>query len=93
MSFTKARAMADHFWKSIPAALKKPSFDELYRRLRDLDRCQVDERVVVMLNAILQLESKGGRQRIGDRGSVDGGLYLGRDLEPRTDKVAVADNR
>ena len=63
MIFIKARAMADHFWKSIPAALKKPSFDELYRRLRDLDQCQVDERVAVMLNAILQQESKGeGRE-------------------------------
>ena len=41
------------------AALKKPTFDELYRRLRDLDYTQVDERMAVMLNAILQLEEQG----------------------------------
>ena len=51
--------MADRFWKSMPSALKKPTFDELYRRLRDLDYTQVDERMAVMLNAILQLEEQG----------------------------------
>ena len=51
--------MADQFWKSMPAALKRPTLDELYRRLRDLDYNQVDERMVVMLNAILQLEEQG----------------------------------
>ena len=51
--------MADKFWKSMPAALKKPTLDELYRRLRDLDYTQVDERMAVMLNAILQLEEQG----------------------------------
>ena len=34
--------MADKFWKSMPAALKRPTLDELYRRLRDLDYTQVD---------------------------------------------------
>ena len=51
--------MADRFLKSMPAALKKPTLDELYRRLRDLDYTQVDERMAVMLNAILQLQEQG----------------------------------
>ena len=50
---------ADRFWKSMPAALKRPTLDEFYRRLRDLDYTQVDERMAVMLNAILQLEEQG----------------------------------
>ena len=55
--------MADRFWKSMPAALKRPTLDELYRRLRDLDYTQIDERMAVMLNAILQLEERGeGRE-------------------------------
>ena len=55
----KSQKMADRFWKSIPAALKKTTLDELYRRLRDLDYTQIDERMAVMLNAILQLEEQG----------------------------------
>ena len=51
--------MADRFWKSMPAALKRPTLDELYRRLRDMDYTQVDEKMAVMLNAILQLEEQG----------------------------------
>ena len=43
----------------MPAALKRPTLDELYRRLRDLDYTQVDERMAVVLNAILQLEEQG----------------------------------
>ena len=43
----------------MPAALKRPTLDELYKRLRDLDYTQVDERMAVMLNAILQLEAQG----------------------------------
>ena len=43
----------------MPSALKKPTLDELYRRLRNLDYTQVDERMPVMLNAILQLENEG----------------------------------
>ena len=43
----------------MPAALKRPTLDELYRRLRDLDYTQVDERMAVMRNAILQLEDQG----------------------------------
>ena len=43
----------------MPAALKKPTLDELYRRLRDLDYTQIDERMAVVLNAILQLEEQG----------------------------------
>ena len=40
----------------MPAALKRPTLNELYRRLRDLDYTQVDLRMAVMLKAILQLE-------------------------------------
>ena len=50
----------------MPAALKRPTLDELYKRLRDLvDYTQVDERMAVTLNAILQLEAKvnAGSQR------------------------------
>ena len=43
----------------MPAALKGPTLDKLYRRLRDLDYIQVDERMAVALNAILQLEEQG----------------------------------
>ena len=43
----------------MPAALKKPTLAELYKPLRDLDYTQVDERLAVMLNAILQLEAQG----------------------------------
>ena len=43
----------------MPAALKRSTLDELYRLLRDLDYTQVDERMAVMLNAILQLEEQG----------------------------------
>ena len=51
--------MVDRFWKTMPAALKRPTLDELYRCLRDLDYTQVNERMAVMLNAILQLEAQG----------------------------------
>ena len=50
--------MADRFWKSMPAELKRPTLDELYRRLRDLEYTQMDERMAVTLNAILQLEEQ-----------------------------------
>ena len=43
----------------MPAALKRPTLDEIYKRLRDLDYTRVDERLAVMLNAILQLEAQG----------------------------------
>ena len=43
----------------MPVALKRPTLDELYKRLRDLDYTQVDERLAVMLNAILQLKAQG----------------------------------
>ena len=49
----------------MPAALRKPTLDELYMRLRDLDHFQVDERMAVMLNAILPLESQcEGRESV-----------------------------
>ena len=51
--------MADRFWKSMRQRQKKPILDKLYRRLRDLDHSQVDERMAVILNAVLQLESQG----------------------------------
>ena len=41
------------------AALERPTLHKLYKRLRDLDYTQVDERLAVMLNAILQLEAQG----------------------------------
>ena len=50
----------------MPAALKRPTLDELYKRLRDIDYTQVDERLAVMLNVILQLEvgvNAGSQQR------------------------------
>ena len=50
--------MADRFWKSMPAALKRPTLDELYKRLRDVDYTQTDERMAVMLNAFLQLRAQ-----------------------------------
>ena len=63
MSIQQSPITADRFWNSMPAALRKPTLDELYRRLRDLDHCHVDERMAVMLNAILQLEPQGeGRE-------------------------------
>ena len=43
----------------MPAALNKSTINELYKRLRDLDYTQVDERLPVMLNAVLQLEAQG----------------------------------
>ena len=43
----------------MPPALKRPTLDELYKRLRDLDNTQVDERMAVMLIASLQLEAQG----------------------------------
>ena len=47
----------------MPAPLKKPTLGELYRRLRDLDQSQVDERMTVILKAILQQKSQGeGRE-------------------------------
>ena len=49
----------------MPAALKRPTLDELYKRSRDLDHTQVDERLAVMLNAILQLEAQGDCRESG----------------------------
>ena len=51
--------MSDRFCKSAPAAFKKPALGELYKRLRDLDYTQMDERLARMLNAVLQLEPQG----------------------------------
>ena len=51
--------MADRFSKTVPAAFRKPALDESYRLLRDLDYTQMDERLAVMLKAILQLEAQG----------------------------------
>ena len=50
------KAMADRFWKFVTAAFKKPTLRDFYKRWRDLDYTQVDERLATMLNAILQLE-------------------------------------
>ena len=43
----------------MPAAFKKSTLDELYELLRDPEYTQVDKRIAVMLNALLQLESQG----------------------------------
>ena len=51
--------MADRFWKSMLAALKRATLDELCKRLWDLDYTKVDERLSVIMNAILQLEAHG----------------------------------
>ena len=59
----------------MPAALKRPTLDELYKRLRDIDFTQVDKRLAVMLNAILQLEAQGECRE----SAFDGGLR-GHDL-------------
>ena len=42
----------------MPAALKRPTLDELKKSLKDLDCTQVDERLAVLLNAILQMEAQ-----------------------------------
>ena len=48
------------FLEVCASSVQKTHLDELYKRLRDLDYTQVDERLAVMLNGILQLESQGG---------------------------------
>ena len=76
MSYISFLITADRvFWKLVPAVLKKPTLHEFYRRLRDLDysqvdermfvilSAQVDERMFVILSAIFQLDSQGkGRE-------------------------------
>ena len=51
--------MADQFCRSMPTILNRSVLDELYKCLRDLDYTQVDERMAMMLNAILQLVAQG----------------------------------
>ena len=51
--------MADRFWKSVPVVFRKLALDDLYKRLGDINYTQVDERLVAMPNAILQLEAQG----------------------------------
>ena len=43
----------------MPAALKRPTLEKPYKRLREFDYTQVDESLAVMLNAILQLKTQG----------------------------------
>ena len=85
--------MADRFWKSVPAAFRKPALDELYKRLRDLDYTQVDERLAVMLNAILQLEAQGECRKSATEAKtlivVNGVLHFGWNLESGSDQVAI----
>ena len=73
--------MADRFWKSMPSALKKPTLDELYRRLRDLDYTQVDERMAVVLNAILQLniQPRANQVAVLERGWSSEGVRFGKE--------------
>ena len=63
----------------MPVALRKPTLDELYRRFRDLDYTQVDERLAVMLNAILPLEAQDEcRESATFCGGSDIDSYIGR---------------
>ena len=73
----------------MPSALKKPTLDELYRRLRDLDYTQVDERMAVMLNAILQLEEQERVPGVCDRSGFDGRLHHRWNIQSRANQVAV----
>ena len=77
--------MADRFWKSMPAALKRPTLVELYKRVRDLDCTQFDERMAVMLNAILQLEAQGECRE----SATEAVLMVGGDIQSRTDQIIV----
>ena len=51
--------------QSSTIALKKPMLDDFYRRMRVLDNSQVNEKMAVMSNAILQLESQGEEKESG----------------------------
>ena len=74
----------------MPLALKRPTLDELYRRLRNLDYTQVDERMAVMLNAILQLEEQGECRESATEGNpIDGRLHHGRHIQSGTDEMAI----
>ena len=56
--------MADRFWKSMPAALKRPTLDELYKPLRDFDYTQVDERLTVMPSCSLKRKANVESHRL-----------------------------
>ena len=73
----------------MPAALKKPTLDELYRRLTDLDYTQIDERMAVMLNAILQLEDQGECRESATEAVLMIGYTTEGNIEPRTDQMVV----
>ena len=75
--------MADRFWKSMPAALNRPTLNDFYRRLRDLDYTQVDERMAVMLHPANCV------QGVCDRSCLDGRLHDRRHIQSRKDQVAV----
>ena len=87
--FLEYSAVFDDGRKPMPATLKKPTLDELYRRLRDLEHSQVDQRMAVMLNTILQLDSEGE----GNGSGADGGLHVGWNIKPRANQVAVMEHR
>ena len=76
----KIVTMAIRFWKSMPAALNMPTLDKLYKRLRNLDDTQVDEKLAVMLNTILQLEAQGECRESAT--GADGRLHHGGDIQP-----------
>ena len=84
--------MADRFWKSGPAALRKPAIDELYKRLRDLDYTQADERLAVMRNAILQLEGQVECRESASEAVLMVGLHLGWNLESGADQMAILEH-
>ena len=81
--------MADRFWKSVPAAFRKHALEELYKRLRDLDYTQVDERLAVMLNAILQLEAQGECRESATEAVLMVGYTSGWNLKPGADQMAI----
>ena len=73
----------------MPSALKKPTLDELYRRLRDLDYTQVNERMAVMLNAILQLEDEGECRESATEAVLMVGYTTEGCVRSSTDQMAV----
>ena len=50
--------------------------DDFYRRMRVLDNSQVNEKMAVMSNAILQLESQGEEKESGVETVADGGKHV-----------------
>ena len=58
LEYCGAKSDVRLFLEICASSIEEPTLDELYRRLRDLDPTQMDERLAVMLKTILQLESR-----------------------------------